>query len=139
MGAFADTGGDLVVGGTLSVGGTIVDGDDLERIAGVGAINPGVVAVAGAALAIPVTHRVVSKTTGGAEALTLADGIAGQKLTIILATDGGDGTLTPATSTGWATCVFADAKDTLNLEYIDDDIGWIVTGYSGTAAPPVLT
>lgn len=98
------------------------------------------VAVAGATLAIPVTARWVNKTTGGVEALTLADGVfPGQKLSIHLVADGGDGTLTPATSTGWATCVFADVKDTLHLEWIDSTVGWIVTGYSGTAAPPVLT
>ena len=56
-------------------------------------------------LAIPITHAFVTKTTGGdAEALTLANGTAGQLLVITLGTDGnGDGTLTPATSTGWAT------------------------------------
>ena len=99
---------------------------------------------AGDSLAIPVTHRVVQKTTGGdAEALTIVDGVPGQKLTIILTTDGGgDGTLTVGTNstgTGWATCVFADVKDTLNLEYVNDTVGWIITGASGTAAPPVIT
>ena len=91
---------------------------------------------AGDTLAIPVTHRIVQKTTGGdAEALTIVDGVPGQKLTIILTTDGGgDGTLTVGTNstgTGWATAVFADAKDTLNLEYINDTVGWIITGRSG--------
>ena len=99
---------------------------------------------AGDSLAIPVTHRIVQKTTGGdAEALTIVDGVAGQKLTIILTTDGGgDGTLTVGTNstgTGWATCVFADAKDTLNLEYVNDTVGWIITGSIGVAAPPVIT
>lgn len=101
--------------------------------------KPGSVAVAGATLAIPTTNGFVSKTTGGVEALTLADGEPGQMLTIHLVTDGGTGTLTPATATGWATCVFADVKDTLTVQYIDDSIGWIVVGAIGVAAPPVLT
>ena len=92
-------------------------------------------------LAIPVTHAIVQKTTGGdAEALTLADGIPGQLLIIHLVTDGGgDGTLTPVTATGWATIVFADVKDQVVLYYVDDTIGWIILGLSGTAGPPAHT
>jgi len=93
------------------------------------------------ALAIPVTHGYVIKTTGGdAEALTLADGDPGQVLIINLTTDGGgDGTLTPATATGWATIVFADAGDQATLLYVDDTIGWIILGAKGVSAPPVTT
>lgn len=94
---------------------------------------------AGGVLAIPVTHRYVAKTTGGAEALTLANGFPGQIITISLVTDGGDGTLTPATRTGFSTIVFADAKDTATLMYVDDTVGWIMLGYYGTAAPPVVS
>lgn len=92
-------------------------------------------------LTVPITHRYVAKTTDSdAEALTLANGVPGQRITISLVTDGGgDGTLTPATCTGFATIVFADAKDTATLEYIDDTIGWVLVGYYGTAAPPVVS
>jgi len=92
-------------------------------------------------LAIPVTHRYVAKTTGAdAEALTLANGTQGQELTITLVADGnGDGTLTPATSTQFATIVFADAGDTANLMYVDDTVGWIITGLFGLSAQPVYT
>lgn len=100
-----------------------------------------VLAVAADVLAIPVTHPYVSKTTGGdAEALTLADALPGQMVVINLATDGGgDGTLTPATATGWATIVFADAGDQAVLLYVDDTVGWIIVGLSGVAAPPAIT
>jgi len=92
-------------------------------------------------LAIPVTHGYVAKTTGAdAEALTLADGYPGQILIVNLTTDGGgDGTLTPATATGWATIVFADALDQATLLYVDDTIGWIIMGAKGASAPPVTT
>jgi hypothetical protein len=92
-------------------------------------------------LAIPVTHGVVVKTTGAdAEALTLADGTPGQVLTIVLGTDGGGaGTLTPATKTGWATIVFADAGDTVSLLFVDAVTGWVILGSAGVAAPPVIT
>jgi hypothetical protein len=91
-------------------------------------------------LAIPVTHLYVAKTTGAdAEALTLANGYPGQILIINLTTDGGgDGTLTPTTSTGWSTIVFADALDQAVLLYVDDIIGWIIVGASGAAGPPVI-
>jgi len=100
-----------------------------------------IVAVAADVLAIPVTHPYVQKTTGiDAEALTLADGLPGQVLCVELATDGGGvGTLTPATSTGWATILFADAGDRAVLFYVDDTVGWIIIGLSGVAAPPVTT
>ena len=99
------------------------------------------VAVAADELAIPVTHTVVNKTTGAdAEALTLANGKPGQVLQILVVNDGGgDGTLTPATSTGFATIVFADAGDRATLYYVNDTVGWIILGLSGVAAPPVTT
>lgn len=92
-------------------------------------------------LAIPVTHEVVVKTTGAdAEALTLANGIQGQILCIVLGTDGGgDGTLTPTTKTGFATIVFADAGDIATLKYVDDSAGWIILGTAGVTAPPVIS
>jgi hypothetical protein len=97
--------------------------------------------VAADVLAIPVTHAYVAKTTGAdAEALTLANGKPGQILVVNLVTDGGgDGTLTPATCTGFATIVFADAGDQATLFYVDDTIGWVLLGAKGKAAPPVTT
>ena len=92
-------------------------------------------------LAIPVTHRYVAKTTGAdAEALTLANGTAGQKITITLVTDGGGtGTLTPATSTQIASVALADAGDTVTLEYVDDTVGWILIGCYGLTLQPTVT
>lgn len=121
-----------VIGGTLQInsGATVTD----NRF-------PGSTTSAADSLAIPITARYVAKTTGAdAEALTLADGVAGQRINISLVTDGGgDGTLTPATSSGFATIVFADAGDTADLEYVDDTVGWVIVGTAGVAAPPVIT
>lgn len=94
--------------------------------------------VAGAILAIPITHRYVAKTTGGAEALTLADGaFVGQRLNIRLVVDGGTGTLTPAAPVGFATIVFADAGDFAELEWTTS--GWIIIGLGGLVSSPVVT
>ena len=97
--------------------------------------------VAADALVIPVTAGVVKKTIGGdAEALTLANGTAGQLLVIVLDVDGnGDGTLTPTTAFGWATIVFADQGDQATLMYVDDPLGWVIVGATGVAAPPEIT
>lgn len=97
--------------------------------------------VAAGVLAIPVSHGYVVKTTGAtAEALTLANGSPGQVLAIDVADDGGGtGTLTPATATGFATIVLADAGDRAVLLFVDDNIGWIIIGLSGVAGPPVTT
>ena len=135
-------------GGARSVIGGALDftGAGVFKKAGVTMEFPGPallgnVAVAADALAIPLTASHVSKTTGAdAEALTLADGAAGQILTLTLTTDGGGtGTLTPATKTGFATIVFADAGDTATLKFIDATVGWILMGASGVAAPPLIT
>lgn len=143
MSAYADTGGIIAAAG-FQIGSTVLaqdEFDDLTKIANVLDLLTSTT-VAGGVLAIPVTHRYVAKTTGGAEALTLANGIPNQRLTISLVSDGGDGTLTPTTKTGFSTIVFADVKDTVTLEYIDDTVGWIIVGAIGTAAgggPPVIT
>ena len=101
----------------------------------------GNVAVAADVLVIPLTHRHVSKTTGGdAEALTLADGTPGQEITINLVVDGnGTGTLTPATKTGFVSVALADAGDSVTLKYVDDTVGWIITGATGVSAPPAIS
>lgn len=97
-------------------------------------------AVAADVLVIPLTHPFITKTTGAdAEALTLADGVPGQTVTINLEVDGGGtGTLTPATSTYWDTIAFADAGDQATLLYIDDTIGWIILSVFGLTAQPTV-
>lgn len=90
-------------------------------------------------LPVPITHYYVAMTTGGVEALTLADGSPGQELVINLVSDGGDGTLTPVSSTGWATVVFADAGDQITVRYINATIGWLLIGAKGVLAPPVTS
>lgn len=91
-------------------------------------------------LAIPVTHQYVAKTTGAdAEALTLADGVAGQIIVINLTTDGGgDGTLAPTTCTGFVNVVLADAGDQVILRFIDSTVGWVIIGATGVAGPPAI-
>ena len=90
---------------------------------------------------ISLDYSVTVVTTGaGALALALIDGIPGQEITVVLGTaGGGTATITPATMTGWATALLLGAKDTLTFKYIDDTVGWIVIGGTGTDAPPLIT
>lgn len=107
-------------------------------LAAASAITHGLKNVAGGVLAIPITHRYVRKTTGGAEALTLANGtFIGQRINIRLVVDGGAGTLTPTTKNGFATIVFDDAGEFAELEWTSD--GWIIIGLGGLTAQPVVT
>jgi len=131
--------GSVLIGTALTAAAS--DNDVIEITEGVVGppLTTGSTTKAGGTLAVPITHRVVVMTTGGAEALTLADGVPGQRLNLILGTDGGDGTLTPTTKTGFATIVFADAKDIVELEFVNSTVGWIIVGSAGVAAPPVIS
>ena len=92
-------------------------------------------------LPVLIEHFYLAKTTGtDAEAMTLANGKPGLLTVINFVTDGGgDGTLTPVTSTGWNTIVFADAGDQAVLLYIDDIIGWIIMSTFGLTNQPTVT
>jgi len=127
--------GDLLIDRTLTVEGAA----DLASLR-VNGITSSATSAADS-LAIPVTASYVAKTTGAdAEALTLADGVEGQMITISLVTDGGgDGTLTPATGSGFATIVLADAGDTVTLRFVDSTVGWVIVGTTGVLGEPVIT
>lgn len=83
------------------------------------------------------THRSVNKTTGGAEALTLADGaFLGQRLNVNLVVDGGDGTLTPTTASGWTSVVLAEKGQGVELEWTT--AGWRFLGFSYVTNKPLV-
>lgn len=94
----------------------------------------GTVATRSGAGAVPITAATVRLTTTGANALTLANGADGQLLTIVMVVDGGDGTLTPTTKTGFATVAFTDVGNAVTLQYFTT-LGWmIVANYGATVA-----
>lgn len=80
--------------------------------------------------AIDVTSLVTEIVTTGANALTLADGTDGQIKILAMKTDGGDGTLTPATKTGFTTITFNDAGDGCVLVFTTTT-GWICVANNG--------
>ena len=68
-------------------------------------------------------------TTGAAQALTLANGTAGQVKTIVHVVDGGSAVLTPTTPLGFATITFTAAGDSATLIYTA--AGWAIIGSRG--------
>lgn len=79
--------------------------------------------------AVDVTNAVTLVVTTGANALTLADGVDGQVKKIVMKTDGGDGTLTPAHFGSGSTITFNDAGDSVTLLFVNAK--WYVTSNVG--------
>ena len=71
-------------------------------------------------------------TTGSAQALTLADGTAGQLKTIVHAVDGGSAVLTPTTKIGFSTITFTAVGESATLVYTA--AGWAIVALNGAVA-----
>jgi hypothetical protein len=95
----------------------------------------GTVATRSGAGAVPVTASTVRLSTTAANALTLADGINGQILTIIMVADLGDGTLTPVTKTGYSTITFSAVGNAVTLQFLTT-VGWMVIDNYGATVNP---
>ena len=65
--------------------------------------------------AVDVVSAITEVVTTGANAITLAAGVEGQLKFIVMKTDGGVGTLTPASFTGGTTIAFQDVGDSVLL------------------------
>lgn len=86
--------------------------------------------------AVSVTTGTTAVTsTGVGDALTLANGVAGQIKTIVHDVDGGTAVLTPTTKTGFSTVTFTNAGDTVTLQYFTTR-GWMVIGSYGVTIAP---
>lgn len=92
-------------------------------------IQGGVQALSGAG-AVDLTNVITEITSTGTDALTLADGTAGQIKIITMVVDGGTATLTPTTFANGSTMAFADVNDTVMLVYANT-IGWVIVSNSG--------
>lgn len=89
----------------------------------------------GGVLAIPITHGTVELVTGDAEALTLADGVEGQTLNIVMFSDGGAGTLAATNIANLSTSiVFDDIGDSASLFYSGFLTQWVYIGGTATAS-----
>lgn len=88
--------------------------------------------VTGASNDIGIDKTVTNLVTTGASSGALADGVKGQIKYIILKTDGGTYTLTPANFANGTTIAFDDANDYIKL--IFDGTNWVSLGGTATVA-----
>lgn len=86
---------------------------------------------AGAVSAATTTTKLTS--TGGSQAITLADGTDGQIKTVIHDVDGGSSILTPATKTGYTTITFTNVGETAMLQFVTTR-GWMILSLRGAVA-----
>ena len=92
----------------------------------------GVQSLSGAG-AVDVTNGLTSLTsTGSAQALTLANGTAGQVKIIVHTVDGGSAVLTPTTKIGFSTITFTGVGESASLVYTS--AGWAITALNGAVA-----
>ena len=63
-------------------------------------------------------------TTGSGQAFSLANGVEGQIKILSMVTDGGSGTVTPASFVNGTSITFDDVEDTITLLY--QSTGWVV-------------
>lgn len=79
--------------------------------------------------------RITEYTTTGAATTALIDGAVGQLKTCILVVDAGNQVLTPVTGHGYTTITFADAGDTVQLQF--GSLGWRIIGQGGLGTGPL--
>jgi len=154
----ADTLGAMMVSGYLDAlaaadkinvqDNILLNGTDGCQLVMVESITAGVVVVSASAntgialavtnpSAIAITHRSVDVTSSSATPTpSLADGAIGQLLNITLVVDDGTMTMTPANGLGYSTIAFADAGDSVQLEFKSG--GWAVIGQGGVSTGPVV-
>ncbi len=112
------TGTFLTSTGLSTVGGGLVG--STQALSGAGAVN--------------VTSMITKlTTTGGAQALSLADGTNGQIKIIVHDVDGGSAVLTPTTKTGFSTITFTNVGESATLVFVTTR-GWIILALNGAVA-----
>jgi hypothetical protein len=83
--------------------------------------------------ALPITKNIITfDTTAGAQSFTLADGVQGQRIVMVMTVDGGTNTvITPANLGNGSTLTFADVGDACEIIFLGTD--WWVVGNTGVA------
>lgn len=124
---------DVLVAAYTSIGryrvSAVSDGAATVVASATTTFSPGGVDTRTGAGAVSITAEVTLVVTTAADALTLADGVTGQRKIIKMKTDGGDGTLTPASFADGTTITFNDAGDVVELVFADSK--WQVVANSG--------
>ena len=83
--------------------------------------------------AVDITNALTQlTTTGSAQALTLANGTAGEIKVIVHVVDGGSAVLTPTTKIGFSTITFTGVGESATLVYTA--AGWAIVALNGAVA-----
>jgi len=82
--------------------------------------------------AVNIQEAITELVTTGTDALTLADGTQGQVKYVVMITDGGTGTLTPANLANGTTVTFDDVGDCAHFLFTNSD--WYFMGGTATLA-----
>jgi len=82
--------------------------------------------------AVDVTSAVTHVATTGTDALTLSDGVSGQRKMLVMTADSGDGTLTPTSLGNGSTITFDDVGDSADLLFTN--AAWHFMGGTATLA-----
>jgi hypothetical protein len=86
------------------------------------------IAAGGTTTALDLTKTIHNiDADAGGDIFTLADGVAGQTMFIIMKTSTGTATITPATKTGFTSVTFNAAGDSVILQFYTT-LGWIIMG-----------
>lgn len=102
-------------------GATNVFGGSVEILSGTGAFG-----------AVSLSKEVTLVTTTGAATASLADGVVGQKKTIVVVASGGNLVLTPASFANGTTLTFDAALEYVSLVFTS--AGWVSLGATATVA-----
>lgn len=114
------TGLNTIGGDLLMAAGKIIGTGTPQSLSGAGAVNV-------------TTFATLFTSTGGGQALTLANGTqAGQIKFVVHVVDGGSGVITPTTATGFTTLTLTAVYDWGAM--IWDGAAWRALAYGGTAA-----
>ena len=124
--------GDLVCSGILS--GASLTLSSSATIAGAIIATPNAQTATTAAVSVTTPSTAIT-TTAPAQAITLANGTAGQIKTIahVASSGGGTAVLTPATKTGYTTITFTNVGETATLQFFAT-VGWLILSLRGAVA-----
>ena len=105
-----------------------------------GFAGTGIQAYTSASSALTATGGLILVTTPGtATTPALANGVAGQMVTLVMDVDGGGiSIITPGTLSGGASVTFTDVGDSVSLIFTATR-GWVITGMASGVAPVSTT
>lgn len=125
---------------TITTDGSIYNINCSQYLAATGMANGGAVSMTTADTAVSISYTYTRKNIAALAAGasfqlgSLANGYAGQLLTIFITEVGSSGTwtLTPTTKTGFISIKFTAANDMAVLLYVNDTVGWVIISYDGS-------